>query len=88
MEEASRQNTFLKSFRAAYSEMENLKNRVLDLTITPAVKLGSSWEADMNFKLLKDVNSLLEAAKSEASWRAARAQRCLVSMKIPFHPSP
>jgi hypothetical protein len=89
VEEAWRQNTFLKTWRAAYFEIENLKRRVLGLRISPAVKVGSGWEADMNFMLLKDFNSLLERAKSEALEKAKRVQELFTehSKSPPFFPT-
>jgi hypothetical protein len=73
VEEACRQNTVLRAWGAAYSEIDNLENRVLDLRISPAVKVGSGWEADMNFKLLERFNSLLKTAKSRAFEKGKRA---------------
>jgi hypothetical protein len=66
MQEARRQNTVVKTWRAAYSEIESLEKRVLDLRISQAVKVWNGWEAHRNFMLLKRLNSLLETAKSKA----------------------
>ncbi|CAM6078308.1 unnamed protein product [Sphagnum tenellum] len=75
--EARKHNTVLETWRAAYSEIENLDKRVLDLRISPAVKVGSGWEADMNIKLLKAFNSLLETAKSKAVVKAEIARKMI-----------
>jgi hypothetical protein len=63
--------TLLKTWRAAYTEIENL---FLDLRISPDVKVGSGWEADMNLKLLKVFNSLLDRAKAKAFNKAGVAE--------------
>ncbi|CAK9201502.1 unnamed protein product [Sphagnum troendelagicum] len=75
--EARKHNTVLETWRAAYSEIENLDKRVLDLRISPAVKVGSGWEADMNIKLLKAFNSLLETAKWKAVVKAEIARKMI-----------
>ncbi|CAM6029167.1 unnamed protein product [Sphagnum balticum] len=91
VEEACRQNTVLKTWRAAYSEIENLEQRVLDLdrSISPAVTVGSSWEAVMNFQLLTYFDSLLDKAKSEALTKAERVQKLFreAEQSLPFFPT-
>jgi hypothetical protein len=89
VEEACRQNTVLRTWRAAYSEIDNLEKRVLDRRMTPAVKVGSGWEADMNFKLLKDFNSLLYTAESKALNKAQRVEDLFrkAELYLPFFPT-
>jgi hypothetical protein len=85
MKEAGRQNTVLKTLKAAFSEID----KVLDLRISPPVKVGSGWEADMNFKLLNDFHSLLKTAESKAFAKAATLQKLFrnAELYLPFFPS-
>ncbi len=89
MEEACKQNTVLKTWRAAYSEIENFEKRVLDLRISPAVKVGSGWEADMNFKLLTDYNSLFDKAKRKAFRKVKRVKELfrIAEKSLPVFPT-
>jgi hypothetical protein len=82
VDEARKHNTVLETWTAAYSEIENLEKRVRDLRISPAVKVGSGWEADMNFMLLKAFNSLLETAKQKALREAKRAREMCFELFI------
>ncbi|CAK9201504.1 unnamed protein product [Sphagnum troendelagicum] len=87
--EACRQNTVLKTLTAAFSEIDKVKERVLDLRISPPVKMGSGWEADMNFKLLNDFHSLLKTAESEAFAKGETLQKLFREAErvLPFFPS-
>jgi serine/threonine protein kinase len=89
VEKARRQNRVFETWTAAYFKIENLRIRLLNLRISPAVKLGSGWEADINFKLLKDFNSLLETAKSKAFATVERAQAMFrgADTSLPIFPS-
>jgi hypothetical protein len=87
--EACRQNTIMNTWRAAYSEIENLEKRVLDVKISPSVNVGSGWKGDMDLRLLKDLNSLLDTAKSKAFEKAKRVQELFrgAEKHLPFFPS-
>ncbi|CAK9862934.1 unnamed protein product [Sphagnum jensenii] len=74
VDESREHNTVLETWTAAYSEIENLEKRVRDLRISPAVKVGSGWEADMNFMLLKAFNSLFKIEKRYALTKAESAR--------------
>jgi hypothetical protein len=79
----------MKTWRAAYSDIVNLQKRVLDIRISPAVKVGSGWKADMDLKLLKDFNSLLDTAESNAFAKAENVRQLfrVAEFSLPFFPS-
>jgi hypothetical protein len=87
--EACRQDTVMKTWRAAYSEIVNLRERVLKIEVSPAVKVGSGWKADMDLKLLKDLNPLLLGKQDDVFWRAVniRQQFRDAEMSLPFFPT-
>jgi len=89
VKKACRHNTVLKTWTAAYSEMDNVEKRVLDLRIRPPVKVGSGWEADMNFKLLNDFHSLLNTAESKACGKAKVLREVFreAELVLPFFPT-
>jgi hypothetical protein len=86
--EACRQNTVTKTWRAAYSEIVNLQKRVREIKISPAVKVESGWKADMDLKLLKDFNSLLDRKKSHVFARAENVRELFreAEMSLSFFP--